>query len=223
MKFFYLVLFFFLFNHSFLSAELAPGLKKIDNYKIIGPKNFLEDFKTFEKKNIVNVVVEIPKGTNEKWEVSKTDGSLEHDFFQGKPRVIKDKVYLVNYGMIPRTVLPLKFGGDGDPVDAILLGDRVPRGTITQGKIIGVMKMKDMGENDDKIILAHKNSKFFKYENIENFKKKNPELLFDIKSWFINYKENNFIEFIRFGSEKEAYEIIFKASKDYKKLGIKIK
>ena len=85
------------------------------------------------------------------------------------------------------------------------------------------MRMKDMGQNDDKIILAHKNSKFLKYENIENFKKKNPELLFDIKSWFINYKENNFIEFIRFGSEKEAYEIIFKASKDYKKLGIKIK
>ena len=37
--------------------------------------------------------------------------------------------------MIPRTVLPLKFGADGDPLDAILLGETLPRGTVAQGKI----------------------------------------------------------------------------------------
>ena len=125
--------------------------------------------------------------------------------------------------MIPRTVLPLKFGGDGDPLDAILLGETLPRGTVAQGKIIGVMRMKDMGQNDDKIILTHKDSKFFKYENIDDLQNEDPEILSNIKSWFISYKGNNFIEFIRYGSKKEAYEIIVKASKDYKKLGLKIK
>ncbi len=223
MKFFYLVLYFCIFNFSVFSGELALGLKKVDDYKIIGPKNFLEDFKTFQKKNIANIVIEIPKGTNEKWEVSKFDGSLEHNFFQGKPRIIKNTFYLVNYGMIPRTVLPLKFGGDGDPLDAILLGETLPRGTVAQGKIIGVMRMKDMGQNDDKIILTHKDSKFFKYENIDDLQNEDPEILSNIKSWFISYKGNNFIEFIRYGSKKEAYEIIVKASKDYKKIGLKIK
>ena len=118
--------------------------------------------------------------------------------------------------MIPRTVLPLKFGGDGDPLDAILLGETLPRGTVAQGKIIGVMRMKDMGQNDDKIILTHKDSKFFKYENIDDLQNEDPEILSNIKSWFISYKGNNFIEFIRYGSKKEAYEIIVKASKDYK-------
>ena len=223
MKFFFLLIYFSLFSNILLSADLANGLRKIDDYKIVGPKNFLEDFKTFQSKNVVNVVVEIPKGTNEKWEVSKTDGSLEHDFFQGRPRVIENKVYIVNYGMIPRTILPLKFGGDGDPVDAILLGEQVPRGSIIQGKIIGVMKMRDMDENDDKIILTSKNSVYNKYKNIQDLGKDNPKILSDLKTWFTNYKKNNFVEFIRYGSEEEAYNLVLKASKHYKRLGIKIK
>ena len=125
--------------------------------------------------------------------------------------------------MIPRTILPLKFGGDGDPVDAILLGEQVPRGSIIQGKIIGVMKMRDMDENDDKIILTSKNSVLNKYKNIQDLGKDNPKILSDLKTWFTNYKKNNFVEFIRYGSEEEAYNLVLKASKHYKRLGIKIK
>ena len=86
-------------------------------------KNFLKDHKTFNEDGTVNVVIEIPAGISEKWEVSKTTGSLSREFYMGKPRTIDYEPYPINYGMIPRTVLPSRVGGDGDPLDVLVLGN----------------------------------------------------------------------------------------------------
>ena len=58
----------------------------------------------------------------------------------GTPRIINYGNYPVNYGMIPKTVLPINLGGDGDPLDAIVLGNPLPRGTVLKAKIIGLLK-----------------------------------------------------------------------------------
>ena len=54
--------------------------------------------------------------------------------------------------MIPKTVLPEKKGGDGDPLDAIVLGEKKTMGTIVQVNVLVVLYMTDLGENDQKII-----------------------------------------------------------------------
>jgi len=54
--------------------------------------------------------------------VKKPDGIMKWAFEDGKPRVIKYLAYPGNYGMIPRTLLPKELGGDGDPLDIIMLG-----------------------------------------------------------------------------------------------------
>ena len=214
-------LLFFIFNFNSYSNEISNQVTRVDKFKIIGKKNFLFDYKNFITPDTVNVVIEIPKNTNEKWEVSKIDGSLEHEFFMGAPRIINYLPYPINYGMIPRTVLPLKLGGDGDPVDAIVLGDALPRGEVVETKVLGLIKMRDMGEVDDKVITVHKKSDYFKFNSIEEIQENNPKILNNIIAWFQNYKGNNLVKIDGIVSNVEAIGLIKFASKNFDRYGVR--
>ena len=79
-----------------------------------------------------------------KWEVSKSaTGALNRKFYMGKPRSINYKPYPLNYGIIPNTVLPLRVGGDGGPLDALVLGPSLTQGDVVKVKVLGVIRMKD--------------------------------------------------------------------------------
>jgi inorganic pyrophosphatase len=119
---------------------------------IEGNRNFLTGYKPFFEDGDINVVVEIPAGTLEKWEVDKTDGKMKWEFVDKKPRIINYLGYPGNYGMIPGTLLSKELGGDGDPLDVIVLGPPVERGSIVKCKLIGVLYLLDRGEKDDKLI-----------------------------------------------------------------------
>ena len=89
------------------------------------------------------VVIEIPKGSTNKYEMDKETGLLRLD------RVLHSAVYYpADYGFIPRT-----YCDDGDPLDALVLGQEpVYPLTIVQARAIGVMRMRDEKGIDDKII-----------------------------------------------------------------------
>jgi inorganic pyrophosphatase len=92
---------------------------------------------------IVNGIIEIPKGTRAKYELDKDSGLLRLD------RVLYSSVYYpANYGFIPQS-----YCDDKDPLDILILSqiDVVPM-CIVPAKVIGVMRMLDNGEADDKII-----------------------------------------------------------------------
>ena len=139
----------------------------------------------------------------------------------GKPRLIDHKPYPVNYGMIPRTVLPINLGGDGDPLDAIVLGKKIPRGMVVEAKILGLLSMKDMGEVDDKIITVHKDSKFFKYNSINDLQESNPDILKKIIEWFLNYKGKSVVQFRGLDTNLKAIELIKFASKSFERYGVR--
>ncbi len=216
-----LILFNLLTLNNSLSSELAKGLKKIDDYKIKGKKNFLSDFESLVSDTRANIVIEIPKNTNQKWEVSKIDGSLEHEFFMGTPRIINYGNYPVNYGMIPKTVLPINLGGDGDPLDAIVLGNPLPRGTVLKAKIIGLLKMTDTGEQDDKIVAVQEDSIYYKFNDVNEILENDDQLLIEISEWFESYKGNNIVSFINYSSQNEAINLIKFASKSYIRYGVR--
>lgn len=93
--------------------------------------------------NQVNGIIEIPKGSRAKYELDKESGLLRLD------RVLYSSVYYpANYGFIPRS-----FCEDKDPLDILILSqiEVVPL-CIVEAKVIGVMRMLDNGEADDKII-----------------------------------------------------------------------
>ena len=184
-------------------------------------KHLIKDFRAFNKDGSVNAAVEINSGIKEKWEISRISGYLSREFYMGSPRSIQHTPYPVNYGMIPRTILPVNRGGDGDPLDIIILGESLPQGKVVKVKPLGVMKMTDSGEQDDKIIAVPINSPLVKFNNLDHFKNEKPEVLNNIKEWFINYKGKNIVEFINFESDEEAKFIIKDAAKNYKRSGLK--
>ena len=91
----------------------------------------------------MNVVIEIPTGSNHKieWDREKKLFKLDRD----EPIVFAKPT---NYGFIPQTL-----DEDGDELDVLLLTDKpLGTGVYLEAKIIGVMKFVDDGEVDDKIV-----------------------------------------------------------------------
>jgi inorganic pyrophosphatase len=107
----------------FILLYACDNSGRVENTVIIAP-NYLHDIAPFTSDSLVNVVIEIPAGTNQKWELNKATGQIEWE--QVSPdsfRVIIDYLpYPANYGFVPQTLLPETSGGDGDPVDVFVLG-----------------------------------------------------------------------------------------------------
>ena len=185
-------------------------------YSLSSGLNYLSDIEPINSDGTINVVVEIPTGTNEKWEVSKETGDIEWEFKKGKPRIVKFLGYPTNYGMIPRTLLSKDKGGDGDPLDVILIGSYIPRGNIVSGKVIGVLKMLDGGEIDDKLLMIQKDSPLYKANSVEELKEEFPGALSIIEKWFESYKGPGEIKTNGYGSVFEAENILKQAILDFK-------
>src|ERR1044072_621800 len=98
------------------------------------------------------VIIEIPKGSKNKYELDKETGLLRLD------RVLYSAVhYPADYGFIPRT-----YCDDGDPLDALVLGQEpVYPLTIVQARVVGVMRMRDEKGVDDKIVAGSVSDPWF--------------------------------------------------------------
>lgn len=107
---------------------------------------------SFSKRGYLNAVVEIPAGTNQKYEVDKTTGLLCPDVRDGQARTVAFLPYPVNYGFIPSTLMDKERGGDGDPLDVLVLAEAQPRGSVIEVVPIGLMLLRDTGELDHKVL-----------------------------------------------------------------------
>jgi inorganic pyrophosphatase len=97
------------------------------------------------QNGIINVVVEIPAGSNHKIEWDRKLGVMRLD--RVEPQIFAKPT---NYGFIPQTL-----DEDGDELDVLLVTDSpLTTGIVVDAKIIGVMKFVDDGEVDDKIIVV---------------------------------------------------------------------
>jgi len=116
-----------------------------------------------KEKGIANMVVEIPKGTRAKLEISKGDGlnPIKQDIKDGKLRYINEKYpYPFNYGAFPQTWENPKLKdertqafGDNDPLDVVEIGSKIHKtGDIIKVKVLGTYAMIDAGETDWKIV-----------------------------------------------------------------------
>ena len=87
-----------------------------------------------------------------------------------------------------KTLLPKEKGGDGDPIDAIVLGKVLEQGAQVSCVVLGGIQLLDRGENDFKVILAPVKSEYARYKNIDTLKKAYPGMIEAIEDWFVHYK-----------------------------------
>ncbi len=123
------------------------------------------------------VIIEIPKGSKNKYELDKETGLLRLD------RVLYSAVYYpADYGFIPRT-----YCDDGDPLDALVLSQEpVYPLTIVEARAIGVMRMRDEKGIDDKIVAVSVGDPAF--ADYTDKSQLPPHLLREVRRFFQDYK-----------------------------------
>ena len=180
-------------------------------------ESYIHDIEPISISGNINAVIEIPSGTHDKFEVSKDTGQIVQDIENGQPRKIKYIGYPGNYGMIPRTLLSIELGGDGDPLDVIVLGEQLQKGNVVEVKLIGILKMLDDGEVDDKLIAVMANNSIFSGVNSFNELKNSYQGITEIlEIWFTNYKGTEKVIVNGFEDEKKSLEIFKIAHEQYK-------
>ncbi len=155
---------------------------------------------------IVDCIIEVPRGSRNKYELDKKSGMLRLD------RVLYSAVfYPANYGFIPHT-----YCDDHDPLDILVLGQEpvVPMCIVT-ARPIGIMQMIDQDEEDDKIIAIHEHDPAFAhFRDISHL----PEhTLAELQRFFEDYKalENKQVRIERFFGRIDAHNIISRSLKLY--------
>ncbi|MFY0653268.1 MAG: inorganic diphosphatase [Cyclobacteriaceae bacterium] len=159
--------------------------------------------------DVVNGIIEIPTATRAKYELDKQSGLLKMD------RVLYSSIYYpANYGFIPRT-----YCDDGDPLDIMVLSQItiVPL-CIVPARVIGVMRMLDQGEHDDKIIAVAQND--MSVNHITDISELPKHFVKELRNFFEDYKklEKKTVEVKDFLDADIAQLIVKQAVTDYKEL-----
>ena len=158
---------------------------------------------------LINSIIEIPRGSRAKFEIDKETGLIKLD------RVIYASMYYpLNYGFIPQTL-----GDDGDPLDIVVLTQvSVVPLCLIPSKVIGVMQMIDRGEADEKIIAVAEQDP--SVSNISDIADLPNHLISELRHFFENYKtlENKKVVINEFLPRSDAFAVIERSLAHYVKI-----
>lgn len=125
----------------------------------------------------VEVTIEIPKGSRNKYEVDHETGKVYLDRYLFTPMA-----YPADYGFIDHTL-----GEDGDPMDAlVILPESVLPGVIVNARIVGVFKMTDEAGGDDKLLCVLDDPRFEQFQDINDISQFTRD---EIEHFFVHYKD----------------------------------
>ncbi|MDR1819053.1 MAG: inorganic diphosphatase [Methanobrevibacter sp.] len=156
---------------------------------------------------VLNTIVEIPKGSKNKYEYDKDVESFALD------RVLHSSVvYPADYGFIPQTIYD-----DGDPMDIMVLIDQPTfPGCVILSRPIGIMKMIDGEDKDFKVLAVPVNDP--KYNGIEDISQVPSHILDEISEFFGTYKnlEGKKTEVLGWEDSKSAKKEVIRSIDLYK-------
>jgi inorganic pyrophosphatase len=156
-----------------------------------------------EAPETINVIIEIQKGSRNKYEMDKDIGMITLDRVNGTMLG-----YPADYGYVPETLCE-----DGDPLDALLIIDEsVPLGVVVPSRPIGVLYMVDDGEGDEKLICVAKDDVTMSHvKSLDdlgpNFKPMIEHFYSQYKAWKKDWTGTK-VEFNGWGDEIAAKKVI---------------
>ena len=154
------------------------------------------------------VIIEIPKGSRNKYEVDHETGRVHLDRYLFTPMA-----YPADYGYIEHTL-----ADDGDPLDALVITpEPVFPGVVVAARPIGVFKMTDEAGGDDKLLCVIDDVRYEHYQDIDDV---SQFLKDEIEHFFVHYKDlepNKEVSGSGWGNKAEAEKILQDAIEAYKK------
>ncbi|QNE90175.1 inorganic diphosphatase [Corynebacterium incognita] len=155
----------------------------------------------------IEVTIEIPKGSRNKYEVDHETGKVFLDRYLFTPMA-----YPADYGFIDHTL-----GEDGDPLDAlVILPEPVFPGVIVNARPLGVFKMTDEAGGDDKLLCIVDDVRWERYQDIADVEQHVKD---EIEHFFTRYKDlepNKEVTGSGWGDKAEAQRILDEAIARYK-------
>ncbi len=158
--------------------------------------------------SLINVIVEITKGSQNKYEYDKKRGVIKLDRVLFSPFF-----YPGEYGIIPQT-----FAEDGDPMDAlVMVTNPTYPGVLIEARPIGMLRMKDGGEMDNKILCVANDD--VRFENLKDISGLDEHYLKEIGHFFEVYKqlEGKKVEILGWKNAEAARKEILAGVKLYQK------
>lgn len=150
----------------------------------------------------LEVIVEIPKGSRNKYEIDHETGRVHLDRYLFTPMA-----YPTDYGFIDNTL-----GEDGDPLDAlVILPESVVPGCVVPTRLVGVFNMTDEAGGDDKLITVLDDPR---WEHIQDINDVPEDLRNEIEHFFVHYKDlepNKEVSGTGWGDKAEADRILQEA------------
>ncbi len=169
-------------------------------------KQNLLELPSFTPEGWLNGVIEIPAGTNHKFEYNKQSFEFQNDLRDGQPRVIDFLPYPVNYGFVPSTRMDKPRGGDGDPLDVLVLAETLPTGTLIAVQPIGLLMLQDHGEWDNKVLAtpADPSLRIIRATNWREFQQEYSAARHLIETFFLYYDGLGTMTLMGWGDESAA-------------------
>lgn len=126
----------------------------------------------------INVIVEIPKGSKNKYEIDKETGLIALD---RAAHTAQD--FPFDYGFVPQTLWD-----DDDPIDVIILATfPIHPGVLVRVRPVGIMNMIDDGEADDKLVAVPTTDP--RFDTVEDIADVNPHTLKEMRHFYSTYKK----------------------------------
>ncbi len=163
-----------------------------------------------------HMVVEIPAGTNEKWQTDPNSGELYLQHVEGRPRIMKFLSYPFNYGFMPQTLSLEDKGGDGDPLDVVLIAPALARGSVQAVRIIGALKLVERGQEDTKLLAVLPQGDFSEIHDVAEMLVQYPNLIEIIRLWFLGYKRPSTFTFHGYATSSQVIPMIEEAHQHWK-------
>lgn len=164
--------------------------------------------KTIEKGDIVQVIIETPAGSRNKFSFDVEQGIFAH-----KKTLPAGMAFPYDFGFLPKTLAP-----DGDPIDVLLLMDEpMYPGISVRGRLIGVIEGEQMDgkkkiRNDRLVVVSEQTHR---YANVQKLRDLPGEWINEVQEFFVNYHDMEGKKYRLLGTKgvKEAMQLIRKAQR----------